>query len=538
MIKTLTIENYRSLRSFVLSPGDGLNLIVGKNAAGKSTLLEALTMVLNGRLNGRGLYEQLNPYWFNQAAVREFFAGVEAGGRPHPPEIRIEVEFHPSEDNARLRGTHGRDRRDVPGCYMHVGLDPELIETFWDHIDRGEHHGVLPHEYFTVRWESFGGKPLRTIAPPARVLNIDGTAERSNLRIDNYAREILTSVLTPAELSDLSVRHRHAMRTLTDSSLSTLNEGLRQEPEAALNGPFGTIGIHLDFSATNSWTRGIGPALDEFPLAFVGQGEQTQVKLALALKGINKADVVTIEEPENHLSHTSLHRVLSLVESLCSGKQAFISTHSSYVLNRLGLDQIHLLANQTANPLMGVKPDTVQYFKKLSGFDTLRVVLADCLVLVEGPSDEMVFRQAWEQKTGSSCEAVGIDVMAVGTAYKRALELCSLLDRDVAILRDCDDATPEHWRSQCQQFLAPGKRGLFVGEPGCGRTLEPQMTAANAANLAEFASNIGCSGGVAEVEAWMSKNKTDWALNLAESGARFDVPSYIGQAVEFVLALQ
>lgn len=537
MIKMLTIENYRSLRSFVLNPGDGLNLIVGKNAAGKSTVIEALTMVLNGRLNGRGLYEQVNPYWFNQDAVREFFAGVNAGGHPHPPEIRVEVELHPNAENVRLRGTHGKDRRDVPGCYMHVGLDPELSETFWEHIDQGEHHGVLPHEYFTVRWESFGGKSLRTIAPPARVLNVDGTAERSNLRIDNYAREILASVLTPAQLSELSVKYRHAMRTLTDSSLSKLNEGLRQEPEAALSGPFGSIGIHLDFSATNSWTRGIGPSLDEFPLAFVGQGEQTQVKLAFALKGAGKADVVTVEEPENHLSHTSLHRVLSLVESLCEGKQAFISTHSSYVLNRLGLDQIHLIANRAANPLTGVERGTVQYFKKLAGFDTLRVVLADRLVLVEGPSDEMVFRQAWKHMTGSSCEAAGIDVMAVGTAYKRALELCALLDRDVAVLRDCDTGTPEHWRSQSQQFLAPGRRNLFVGEPTHGPTLEPQMTTANAANLEEFASTIGYPGGADKVEEWMSKNKTDWALNLAESGGRFEVPSYIAQAVAFVRAL-
>lgn len=36
-------------------------------------------------------------------------------------------------------------------------------------------------------------------------------------------------------------------------------------------------------------------------------------------------------------------------------------------------------------------PTTVSYFQRLPGYDTLRLVLAKKVVLVEGPSDEIIF---------------------------------------------------------------------------------------------------------------------------------------------------
>lgn len=100
-----------------------------------------------------------------------------------------------------------------------------------------------------------------------------------------------------------------------------------------------------------------------------------------------------VEEPENHLSHTSLTKLVSRIEELAGSRQIFLTTHSSFVLNRLGLDKLVLLHRGTKAAIEALPPDTVKYFKRLSGYDTMRLVLADKVVLVEGPSDEMVFEK-------------------------------------------------------------------------------------------------------------------------------------------------
>lgn len=61
--------------------------------------------------------------------------------------------------------------------------------------------------------------------------------------------------------------------------------------------------------------------------------------------------------------------------------QLFITTHSSSVLNRLGIEALQFLGPAAPVKLDELSTGTVGYFKKLPGFDTLRLVLADKIVL-------------------------------------------------------------------------------------------------------------------------------------------------------------
>jgi len=55
-IRKLYIENFKSFKGkFSLELFDGLNIIVGNNEVGKSTILEAINLALSGFLNGRYL---------------------------------------------------------------------------------------------------------------------------------------------------------------------------------------------------------------------------------------------------------------------------------------------------------------------------------------------------------------------------------------------------------------------------------------------------------------------------------------------------
>ena len=52
VITRVQIRGYRRFQDFTFKPEAGTNIIVGGNEAGKSTLLEAMTLALTGRVNG------------------------------------------------------------------------------------------------------------------------------------------------------------------------------------------------------------------------------------------------------------------------------------------------------------------------------------------------------------------------------------------------------------------------------------------------------------------------------------------------------
>jgi recombinational DNA repair ATPase RecF len=81
LITKINIHGYRKFKDFTLKPSKTLNLVVGANEAGKSTLLEAIALGLTGRINGRTASEDLNPYWFNAELVAEFVKNRRDGGR-------------------------------------------------------------------------------------------------------------------------------------------------------------------------------------------------------------------------------------------------------------------------------------------------------------------------------------------------------------------------------------------------------------------------------------------------------------------------
>lgn len=111
MITKIRIRGYRIYKDFLLKPNPGVNILVGDNDAGKSTLMEAISLALNGRIGGRGILEELNPHWFNTQMVAEFLALRRAGMKPALPQILIELYLQNTDE---LQGLLGAVNADVP----------------------------------------------------------------------------------------------------------------------------------------------------------------------------------------------------------------------------------------------------------------------------------------------------------------------------------------------------------------------------------------------------------------------------------------
>lgn len=76
-IERIVIDNFKSFRHLDLALNAHMNLVVGDNEVGKSTLLEAIHAVVTGQLHGRNLAYELTPYLFHQPTVQEYLGSSE-----------------------------------------------------------------------------------------------------------------------------------------------------------------------------------------------------------------------------------------------------------------------------------------------------------------------------------------------------------------------------------------------------------------------------------------------------------------------------
>ncbi len=533
MIEKIKIRGYRIFREFVMLPKPGTNLIVGGNEAGKSTLLEAVTLALTGRINGRSAGDELNPFWFNVEVVEEFFAKLKNDSHAAMPEILIELFLKNTPELQLYLGANNSDSPPTacPGVSLRIAPDQEYLPELEAWKTSGS--AVIPVDYYSIDWRMFAGDKITARHRLFSTAVIDSRTIRSTSGVDYHMRQILNDFLTPAERAAVSLSYRTVKEEISKGALKTVNDRMATDETAIQDQQ---ISLAMDQSARTSWDSVVTPHIQNIPMSMAGQGTQASVKIALALnKNAGHARYVTIEEPESHQSHTSLTRLLSRIErSAGEEQQLFITTHSAYVLNRLGLDKLTLLSTGKAAKMTDLDPETVGYFQKLPGYDTLRMVLADKVVLVEGPSDEIYFERVFRDQHGKSPMEAGIDVLSMrGLSFHRCLSLCKALDKHVVALRDNDGKDPKALTDDLSAFLQTGRRTLFISDPANGATLEPQLAAVNQEK--DLRAVLGIEAR-AVLATWMGNNKTEGALRIAASATAITAPKYVLDAVKEIHA--
>ena len=58
-VTSLKLENFRNYATLLIEPGDGLNIFVGRNAQGKSNLLESLYILATSKSSRAGKDSEL-----------------------------------------------------------------------------------------------------------------------------------------------------------------------------------------------------------------------------------------------------------------------------------------------------------------------------------------------------------------------------------------------------------------------------------------------------------------------------------------------
>ena len=79
-IKKVKIRNFKSFYGlFEFELNRGLNILVGNNETGKSTILEAIHLALTGLYCGKNIRNELSQYLFNNKVVAAYVQSVNDG---------------------------------------------------------------------------------------------------------------------------------------------------------------------------------------------------------------------------------------------------------------------------------------------------------------------------------------------------------------------------------------------------------------------------------------------------------------------------
>lgn len=531
-IERVIVKNYRRLRATDIKLQPDLNIIVGDNESGKSTLLEAINLALKGQINRRPALYELHPYLFNKDCVNQFIRELKDGGKVEPPEILIELYMANHPDIESLRGTNNSLRENCLGISLRIHLDDEHFkEEYCNYIRRPDDLRSIPIEYYTVTWQGFDFHPLDSRKVPVRSALIDPASISDAYGAKRYVAEVIEDYLSKKERVDLALSYRK-MRDLflDDEKVGKINTELGMRKRAVSDK---TLSFAMDMTAKAGWETGVVPHLDEIPLPFVGRGEQNAVKIKLAMQAAEASEackVFLIEEPENHLSHTNLNRLIEHLAARTQGKQLIVTTHSSFVLNKLGIECVQLFNGEKGVSLNELSDDTKAYFKKLPGHDTLRMILAKRTILVEGPSDELVVTKAFLQKHGKSPLQEGVEVISVNAlAFKRFLEIAKPLKLDICVVTD-NDGKPATVRKKYSEYENDEKIKICYSLDSKLCTLEPHLLSVNGREKlnAVFCTSF-CND--EDLRLYMEGNKTDCALEIFDSLEVITMPDYIQDAI-------
>lgn len=228
MLQKIIVENFKCYEAFRLDFNEDINIIVGDNEAGKSTLLEAINLVLTARVAGRPIQSEISPHLFNQSASREYVEAVNAGSNPMQPEIIVDLFLKKDPETAHLTGTNNLDKVDSPGIRLRIAYNDEYADEYKAFIAKKAATSI-PVEYYKVEWLAFSGNPITQRGIPVAASMINAANIRLQNGADYYLQKIIKGHLTDQQRTELSRAYRDLKQTFTSNpSISAINDILDQ----------------------------------------------------------------------------------------------------------------------------------------------------------------------------------------------------------------------------------------------------------------------------------------------------------------------
>ncbi len=521
-IKSLHIKGFKKFFSLDVQFNEHMNILVGENEAGKSTILDALKIVMNQQY--RNADKSVLRDLFNTQMIAAFQAEPSAKTLPYIY-IEVELALDPQQKNASYfyGEVYGQKKQQVEkfGIRFECKYDEELGAGMEQFILEGK----IPYEYYALTWTTFANRPYQMIKRPLNFLSIDTTNSPAAPSFNYYNRTLFTSRYDEATRA----KAKNEFRAKLEDALEAADL-----PPISDNRKFGVNSKKVILETILSVYE------DSIALENRGSGMESLIKTQIALDRVNGLDVILMEEPENHLSFTTLRKMLQEISNKQDNSQIIVATHNNMIASRLNLNNVLWITGDEVKSLSGVKEGVAEFFVRADDNAFLQLLLSQKVFLVEGATEFLLLPMFYQQITGHTIEEDGISVISCnGISYKRYLEIAKATDKRIAVITDNDEKTRRITKadtfnqSNVLQHIFMGKTVDEWTWEACiykenKDVLDGMITVKAGAEYKFHGKDYGVVLGK------MLNHKVDVAYQMLTSDTIFVVPQYIKDAIEWL----
>ncbi|TBL78455.1 ATP-dependent nuclease [Paenibacillus thalictri] len=522
-IEQVKIKGFKKFKDFTIEFKKSINVLIGENEAGKSTILEAIDIALNQKIfNTTNNFEK----YFTNDLVNQY---------KHSPSIetlpQIEIELFFSDENTLnyeyFNGLHSSSspisKSGIKFSYRFDENYRELLESMYDDSHDGN---FIPTEYYIAEWTTFAGRKYINNKSPIKNVLIDNSIRRNNL-FDSYSKRIFNNNLKMSDKQNLSYQFRKNIQNFVDENTTqlTINEynfGIDENKTILEN--------LLDLKS------------DGVSIQNKGKGKENLIKTEIALEV--ESDLILLEEPENHLSYVSTRKLIKDIQNMCDGAQLIITTHNPLIVSRLDLRNTIWINEKTYHSLSTIPQETSDYFMKTDNMQLLNFILAQKVILVEGNSEFILLPQLTKNSLTYTLDEKNIEILSGGgITYKHYIELSKVIKNSLLVITD-NDGEQETIESIHELNKKYSNIQIKCSDLVSEFTFEVCLFNKNAPTLKNI-SDIK-PGTIAEYRkvpmdkdiAYMLKNKTEAALRISEEEFYKEaivLPEFIQEGIKWLV---
>lgn len=515
-ISKIKLFNYKRFREYTFIPNARLNVLIGDNEVGKSSILEAIDLVSSGsshRIESIGIDRLLNI-----DSVNDFLHGPRSF--QYLPKLMIELYLSGQFDHT-MNGKNNTDATECDGirliCEPNIDYSAEIASALLSDPN------YFPYEYYSIRFSTFADEGYSGYKKKIRTVTIDSSNIKSEYATNDFIHRMYHKYTN--DNTSERVTHKAEYRKLKDYYANTILKEFNERIKADKAYEF-----RLRNQSFIEFENDLMIFDNNIGIDNKGTGRQVFIKTDFALdKAGNNIDVIMIEEPENHLSPINLRRLVQLIIDAQNG-QIFVTTHNNLIITRLKLNNLFaLLLTSETSPitLRNLCDDTAKYFLKSPPASVLEFVLSNKSFLVEGPSEYMLLERFYYSIRGCSPEDDGVYIINIrGLSFKRYLDISKLTKNKVAVITDNDYNYQKNCIEKYKDYTYDDNISIFFEKDNNQHTFEVTLYKSNM----DLCTKLFGS----EAENYMLNNKTEAAYQLLSQKHAIHVPDYIKEAIDWI----
>ncbi|EIZ1337129.1 AAA family ATPase [Vibrio parahaemolyticus] len=467
-IRKVTINNYRSFRTFEAKLQQ-LTVVIGENDTGKTNFFTALSLPLSGNLIDFN-QKRLSVSDINKDSVIDFLTSVvnddtEENQLKKIPKVSVTVEFADPKDAyetallAKWIVADG-DKETYKIRYdFKPKDDKDLLEvvkkSFAGKILDDINWFTLPVELYDYQVVSVNNeKPiaysdLKHVSIHSINAERDDFSESSSMKSNSIFTKLLMNTLNDDDKGQINTAYSEFFSAIEKTE--TFDKVIRTNDDFE---NYDSIIKQLECTPNLPNLKNILSNItlkygNEF-LYQKGLGQRNLIYILILFAYYKSCgdtfNLCCIEEPEAHLSVNNLRLVRDFIEKSSSNSgslvQTIISTHNPSIINKLKISNVLAFTGEKAISLSDTPTKLVDYLRKRPNFDILKLLFANKVILVEGPTEEMLISTYLSKQPSLN----DIDIIPIGQrGYATFLDIWLALNKDnqnkkIGVVRDYDNS--------------------------------------------------------------------------------------------------